>query len=195
VVVWGGGGKWGASHLLVSGRELRSILSAQSASPYPAPASPMSSGLFKALAMIAIAAACGGPACGSIVLQPSRHLGQAVQQMSGISSEGLVAEAGAGAASRFLDHRRPERRSVPHEPVRGPGLYQPAYGGSMEGAGGVPSFRAVHGEYAMAAVVGLPQQDPLVDRIRGECKLILMSADPRGLLRPPEFTKLQSSLS
>lgn len=156
---------------------------------------PMNNGLFQALAMIAITVACGGSACGSIVLQPTRYLGQAVQQMSGISSEMLAAEAGAGAASRHLDDGRPERRSAPHVPARGPGLYQPAHGGAMEGAGGVPSFRTVHGEYVMAAVTGLPQQDPLIDRIRGECKLILMSADPRGLLRPPEFMKLQSSLS
>jgi len=155
----------------------------------------MNNGFLKALAVMAISLAWAAPAMASIELQPARTVGQRVQQLSGISTELLAAEMGARSASRHLDDGRPKRPLAPSEPAREPGLYQPAHGRSMEGTGGVPSFRTVQGEVAIAALEAVPQRDPLVDRIRDESKLILVSADPLGLLRPPEFPKLQSLLS
>lgn len=155
----------------------------------------MNNGLFKILAMVAIVVACGNTARGSIVLQPAGMLGGDVQQMSGVSSEVLAAQVGAGAASRHLDDDRPHREAPQQEPSKGPGLYQPAYGGAMEGTGGAPGYRTVMGDYALTVEVAVTQEDSLVYRIQGEFKLVLVSADPLGLLRPPEVSKLQSSLS
>jgi hypothetical protein len=155
----------------------------------------MNNGLFKILAMVAIVVACGNTARGSIVLQPGGMLGGDVQQMSGVSSEVLAAQVGAGAASRHLDDDRPHREAPQQEPSKGPGLYQPAYGGAMEGTGGAPGYRTVMGDYALTVEVAVTQEDSLVYRIQGEFKLVLVSADPLGLLRPPEVSKLQSSLS
>jgi hypothetical protein len=160
-----------------------------------APASLMNNGLFKILAMVAIVVACGNTARGSIVLQSGGMLGGDVQQMSGVSSEVLAVQAGAGAASRHLDDDRPHREAPHQKPYRELGLCQPAHGGAMEGTGGGPGYRTIVGDYALMTELVVTQEDSLVYRIQGEFKLVLPIADPLGLLRPPEVSKLQSFLS
>jgi len=64
----------------------------------------------------------------------------------------------------------------------------------MEGAGGAPGYRTVLGDYAVTAETAVPQEDLLVSRIQGEFKLVLVSADPLGLLRPPEGAEVTEFL-
>jgi hypothetical protein len=65
----------------------------------------------------------------------------------------------------------------------------------MEGTGGAPGYRTILGDCALTTELVVAQEDSLVYRIQGEFKLVLPSANPLGLLRPPEVSKLQSFLS